>query len=150
MKIVINNCFGGFNISIEALKELVLRNAECVKTMTPKTYYGGDNPKYYRQEEWESKWNKDFLEYKDIGDGMFGHPSAYNIYKDGLLYCFDDRTEKTARADKDLIEVVESLGEKADGFCASLKVVEIPDGIDWGIDEYDGLEKINEAHRSWS
>ena len=65
MKIVINNCFGGFNISIEALKELVLRNAEYVKTMTPKTYYGGDNPKYHRQEEWESKWNDDFKEYKD-------------------------------------------------------------------------------------
>ena len=81
---------------------------------------------------------------------MFGHPRAYNIYKDGLLYSIDDRSEKTTRVDKDLIEVIESLGNKADGFCANLKVVEIPDGIDWEIDEYDGLEKINEAHRSWS
>ena len=50
-----------------------------------------------------------------------------------------------------LVEVVETLGSKmASGRYASLKVVEIPDGIEWEIDEYDGAESIHEVHQSWS
>lgn len=47
------------------------------------------------------------------------------------------------RADKRLIEMVETLGnEIADAF-ADLKVVEIPDdATDWRLDEYDGTETI--------
>ena len=33
--------------------------------------------------------------------------------------------------------------------CAELKVVEIPDGVDYIITEYDGLEQIEETHRVW-
>jgi len=49
-----------------------------------------------------------------------------------------------------LIEAVEKLGEKANGEYASLKVVEIPDGIDYYISDYDGMETIHEQHRSWN
>ena len=150
MKVVINKCFGGFSISIEALQELVKRNANCVKTRIPKTYYGGDNEKYRGKSEWEQSWKKDFSDYTDLGNGMWGHKSAFNILKDGLLYSLDDRSKNSMRTDKDLIEVVETMGEKANGMCASLKIVEIPDDISWEIDEYDGMEKINETHNSWS
>lgn len=55
------------------------------------------------------------------------------------------------RADPRLIEAIEKIGEKeASGRVASLKVVEIPDGTDWEIDEYDGWESIHESHRVWS
>ena len=30
------------------------------------------------------------------------------------------------------------------------KIVEIPDGVQWEITEYDGKECIKEKHRSWS
>jgi len=53
------------------------------------------------------------------------------------------------RGDPDLIKVSELLGAEASGSLASLKVVEIPDGVDWEIDEYDGLEHIAERHRTW-
>ena len=53
------------------------------------------------------------------------------------------------RSDLDLVAVVEELGTKANGFCADLKVVEIPDGVKWHISEYDGLEHIAEDHRTW-
>ena len=54
------------------------------------------------------------------------------------------------RNDPVLIKVVEALGEKANGTFAELKIVEIPDGTDWEIDEYDGSETIHEKHKSWS
>ena len=56
---------------------------------------------------------------------------------------YDDRT------DPDLIKCVETLGDKANGSCANLKVIEIPDGVDWEITDYDGLEKVEEVHRIW-
>jgi hypothetical protein len=53
------------------------------------------------------------------------------------------------RANPLLVQVVEELGEKADGDHAALKVVEIPEGVDWLIDDYDGKEHIEERHRVW-
>ncbi len=55
-----------------------------------------------------------------------------------------------ARDDGFLIEVVETLGEAANGGHASLKVVDIPDDIEWHLEEYDGVEHVAEAHRTWS
>lgn len=49
-----------------------------------------------------------------------------------------------------LVEIVEQLGEAADGRFAELKVVEIPDDVEWGIEEYDGDEYIAEKHRTWN
>ena len=54
------------------------------------------------------------------------------------------------RADPRLIAAIEKVGEDAaSGDLAKVRVVEIPDDIDWDIDEYDGIETINEKHRSW-
>ena len=53
------------------------------------------------------------------------------------------------RDNPNLVKVVETLGSRANGVHAKLRVVEIPDDIEWEIDEYDGQETINEAHRSW-
>lgn len=54
------------------------------------------------------------------------------------------------RTDSKLVECVETLGEAANGRFARLKVVEIPDDINWYLSEYDGIETVEEAHRSWS
>jgi len=53
------------------------------------------------------------------------------------------------RTDPDLVAAVEALGEKANGELALLVVVEIPDGIEWTLEEYDGQEHIAEKHRTW-
>lgn len=53
------------------------------------------------------------------------------------------------REDAILIACVESLGELSWGRFAKLRVVEIPDGISYYIDEYDGMEKIAETHQTW-
>lgn len=53
------------------------------------------------------------------------------------------------RTSKFLVEAVEELGDKASGYCAELQIVEIPDDINWYIDDYDGIESIHEVHKSW-
>lgn len=53
------------------------------------------------------------------------------------------------RNDPILVEIVEQLGEAADGGHAELKVVEIPDDVQWQIGEYDGNEWVAEKHRKW-
>ena len=60
---------------------------------------------------------------------------------------YDDRFK--SRIDPVLIRVVEELGEqKASGKLASLEVIEIPDDVDNPhIDEYDGIETLEEGRR---
>ena len=53
------------------------------------------------------------------------------------------------RDDPNLVFVVESLGEKANGRHAELKVVSIPADVDWYIEDYDGSEHVAERHRIW-
>ena len=53
------------------------------------------------------------------------------------------------RDDPYLVQVVEELGVRADGEFSELTVVEIPDGVLWQIDEYDGHEWVAEQHRRW-
>lgn len=61
----------------------------------------------------------------------------------------DDPFSSNWRTDPKLIEVVERLGEEADGRFAMLEVVEIPDDVDWTICQYDGNEWVAEKHRTW-
>jgi len=108
MKIVINDCHGGFGISKEAMdfmSERGNKQAEAELEEYTGRYCGG-----------------------------------------GVSKKFDYRYK---RDDSDLIEAVKQLRKKANGDHASLKIVEIPDGIDWEIDEYDGMEWVAEKHRKW-
>lgn len=53
------------------------------------------------------------------------------------------------RDDPILIEIVERMGKDAGGTFSRLKIVEIPDDVNWYIAEYDGREWIAERHRTW-
>jgi hypothetical protein len=53
------------------------------------------------------------------------------------------------RDDPELVRVVEALGAEANGKHAELKVIQIPDDVDWEINEYDGNEHVAEKHRTW-
>jgi hypothetical protein len=74
---------------------------------------------------------------------------------DWTYLCNDDLGIKSDnnyayRADPRLIKAIEDVGPNGSaGHCAELKIVEIPDGVDWMIDEYDGYESIHEKHRIW-
>ena len=55
-----------------------------------------------------------------------------------------------ARDDPVLVQLVEEMGEAVDGRYSELKVVDIPDDVEWTVKEYDGLEWVAEVHRTWS
>jgi len=67
---------------------------------------------------------------------------------DGYGYAYSDYDKRT---DPKLVECVKALGSKANGRFAKLKVVKIPDEIDIEecLTDYDGIETIDEPHRSW-
>ena len=129
MKIVINRCYGGFGLS----KEAVMRYAE-LAGMT--LYHKGDSlcDHYYKVP---------VDEYKRLYEEA-QKTRSYGVINE--LY-FSDR--QIGRDDPLLVQVVEELGEMSWDRCAELKVVEIPDDIEWEIKEYDGMESIAEAHRTW-
>lgn len=82
--------------------------------------------------------------------GGFGlSDEALELYasKKGITLKYDC---DIARDDPVLVEVVEQLGTKANGGYSDLKIVEIPDDVDWYIVDYDGVEHIAERHRTWS
>ena len=124
MKIVKNTCFGGFGLSEKAqerLIELGVRFFESIEALNvAKSRDGLDDVWIVRNEE---------------GSYLGKYCDDFNDYK--------------YRTIPSLIQVVEELGKDADGRHASLEIVEIPDGMDYEIDDYDGVETISEPHRSW-
>lgn len=154
MKIVINDCYGGFSLSNKAIKRyLELKGKECHFYKSKSVISVGEKNVYTKVDENDDSFIS-FCFTKNFGDS-FNEPKwkdengmLTKEYSDIWDYHFSDRD--IDRYDKDLIKVIEELGKEASGKCADLKIVEISDYIEWHIDEYDGLESIHEEHRSWS
>lgn len=133
MQIVINKCFGGFCLSNEAFEMyLELKGIKYYKYpgLLGSDYYRVPKEKYEKLSE---MWHKE--------DGNYKRINAKNWF-------LSDRDIK--RNDPLLIKVVKELKNRANGRCAELKIVRIPNNIEWEIDEYDGLETIDEKHKSWN
>jgi len=131
MRIVINNCFGGFNLSNKAF-ELYLKKK---------------NIRWVEKNDYGCYYTIPVIEYERISKECYKRDGDYrNVNGKGYIISSRD----IERNDPILIEVIEELGDEANGRCAELKIVEIPDGVNWEIDEYDGVEKIDEVHRSWN
>jgi hypothetical protein len=139
MKIVINKCFGGFGLSHEAVMlyaekkgiKLYFRNHPSLPNSDLFVQYCRVSPEEYNALEAEySKKKNGIREFNELG-----------------LYFSSTDIE---RNDPILVQTVEELGDKANTRFSDLKVVEIPDGVQWEIDEYDGIETVHEVHRSWS
>lgn len=54
------------------------------------------------------------------------------------------------RDDPVLVNIIEELGADAGGRYSELAIVDIPNDVEWQVDEYDGLEWVAEKHRTWS
>lgn len=142
MKIVKNTCYGGFGLSEKAYERLIELG---VPVKAYKQQKRGEDGLYEPSED-EGKlviYDRDIGENSKINEGM---KSLSGRYWDA----FFDRTNRNHPL---LVQVVEELGgghrTGASGKFSQLEVVEIPDGIEYEIDDYDGMETIREAHRTW-
>ena len=133
MKVVINSCYGGFSLSNFAYKELLRRKGkECY-------FYNWEFGKgYYRIDENPDEYFCVIVTTEDYGE--FTTKIEHSVYyRDGEI-----------RTDPDFIAMIEEFGsEKCGGKYSKLKIVEIPDDVNWEINDYDGIETIHEVHRSW-
>lgn len=118
-KIVYNACFGGFSLSPVAID----RYAE----LKGITIYDGC---YLCPKE----------EYERIADEEDKNPIGPDRYaKSNALYFCHSNID---RADPFLVQVVEELGDKANGSYAKLRIKEVPTGTLYRIDDYDGYETV--------
>lgn len=123
MKVIKNCCYGGFGLSDEAF-EWLIKNKGWVVT------------------GWNHEGNKINPEADII-------KKSETMVIDSHYYLSKDEDSPELRTNPDLIECIEALGEKASGGCAKLVIVEVPDDVEFQIDEYDGWETIREIHRTW-
>lgn len=116
MKIVVNRCYGGFSLSEEAIYALYARRGIRVYTVEDNlgSVYSTVPEEEYKKIRNADKVSGNYVKLNDV----FISPYAVD------------------RDDPDLIAVVEELGsERASGDFAELEIVDIPDGIQYEIDE---------------
>lgn len=147
MKVVINRCYGGFGLSDAAYERLIELGVPVRRYVTERR-----NPetKLYEPEpdnEGEIIFDRELTPPEEDGFSDIYHRYKNTDAKENRYW---DTWTRESRTHHLVIQVVEELGAKADGRCAELSVVEIPDGIDYEISEYDGLEHIAEKHRTWA
>ena len=124
-KIVVSKCFGGFGVSTQAT--LLLRELKNTTALS---------------EVMKGEWYTPSPRAESLGGGEF--PKEINKY-DFNAFCLD-----IPRDDKDLISLIEKHGsEFVSGTHAQLEIVEIPNDVEWLVEEYDGLEHVAEKHRTW-
>lgn len=136
-KVILNKCYGGFDVSKEAYMLYAKK-----KGLTLYLYESNfvDRKFIYKKVNNDDSIFRHYFT-KDMGDNVEINNEDYDKY---CLYLRDEHRE-----DPVLIEVVEELGEKASGRFGNLQVVEIPDDLDYVIDEYDGIETLHQKVQEW-
>lgn len=137
MKIVLNECYGGFHLSYEAQALYVIASGK-----TP--YFYADVSSYddYRKKHRYKLVTLD--EVNKIKNQLYIYCSTTDQGKYVDHFPFDTVDFKNiSRSDPILVSVIETMGsETASGRFASLEIQEIPDGTLYQIDYYDGLEVL--------
>lgn len=131
-KIILNKCYGGFGVSDKVYEEYAKE-----KGFKLFRYEMIDTNKYvFIQKDcgsFRTEYSKEYL-----GEECSTIPNHSYFYIDSEY-----------REDKTLIEIVERLGEEANGDYSYLKVVEIPDDLDYVIENYDGIETLHQRVQEW-
>ena len=139
MKILINKCYGGYSLSPKAMDRYYELQGKIA---------------YHFKSKFVDINNTIYTALEDGDNSLFTtsfsvpNPNDFNSEELWKNYYLDSRPEN--RADPLLIQTIEEIGEKeSSGSCADLRIIEIPDDIEYVIDDYDGIESVHEKHRSW-
>ncbi len=150
-KVVINKCYGGFNLSQKAYAKLVEYGVPVRKYIEQKR---GDNGLYLPEPNNDGEVLFDrSLTPRVSGDGpgalidnqYWDNPDSNSSYwgRYWETWTRDNREHPL------VVRVVEELGDDANGDCARLKIVEIPADVEYEVSEYDGMEHIAQTHQTW-
>jgi hypothetical protein len=145
MKVVINNCFGGFGLSPEATLKLWEMGCKDIEAFPVDEYYGDRDDGILGRTANLEKW-RGYLAMTKKQRKAERH-LFLTVFTPDEKFVLNARG--TTRHDPMLIQVIEDMGKDANAGCADLKVVEIPDDVKYVIQEYDGNEHIAEEHRTW-
>ena len=143
-KVILNKSYGGFDVSKEVYKEYAKRlNLDLFAYEIDFVHNADSTRVYYVRKDFDICLDT-FAKYttKDLGDRVLASKLDDN---------FVLNLDETHREDELLIQIVEELGDKADGKFGCLKVVEIPDDVaeDYVIDDYDGIETLHKRVQEW-
>lgn len=131
MKVVYNGCYGGFSVSDAAIRRYAEIKGISLYPEKGKfsftTYWTVPEEQRLAPLEGEA-W------YKASQEERIAHNEAYSRMTLG--------TREFERDDPVLVQVVEELGDAANGEYAKLKIEDVSKGTLWRIDEYDGNEHV--------
>lgn len=159
MKVVINKCYGGFGLSARAVRRICeLKGRPC--------FFFRRKPGASLDEPMIPATAEDVDDADDLFYSAYDIPNPHDVLPDQRNWhemttderrasneAWEQHTIPTGREierhDLDVVRAVEELGDAASGRFAKLKIVEIPDGVEYEVDEYDGMEHVAELHRTW-
>lgn len=137
MKVILNKCYGGFCVSQEAYELYAKKKG--IKIFPYMIKFDNGTGKCQKANDINSVittyFTKDFGYFVETSDDDL---KGKRFYLDGEY-----------REDPVLIEVVEELGDRASGRFSKLVVVDIPDGMEYEIDDYDGIETLHQKIEKW-
>jgi hypothetical protein len=155
-KIAINDQHGGFGLSPAGLKRWCdLQNKECYFFKRGDFGLEGSFEPITAEEAKNQRMFWSAFNVPNPNDVLPDQSKFYEMTleersesnKKYSSYQVSDRS--IPRDDTYLIQVIKELKEEANGFASNLKIVEIPDDVNWIIEDYDGAEHVAEVHRTW-
>lgn len=134
MKVILNKCYGGFGVSDAGYRLYAQKKGADLFA-----YVSCPNGNMRVDEAGDDYGRLNYFT-SDFGKWVGDNQIDWNK----RLYLGERHRE-----DPVLIEVVEELGSGANGRFSKLEVVDIPDGMDYVIDEYDGIETLHQRVQEW-
>jgi len=144
-KVILNKCFGGFDVSPKAYQlYAIYKGYSCLyKYQFTSTYTYFQNKIVYKLVDLFDECLGCYVT-KYFGKEISETEASKEDWEKHILYLGADNRE-----DDILIKVVEELGDEASGRFGELIVVEIPDDLDYIIDNYDGIETLHARVETW-
>lgn len=138
MKIVLNKCFGGFGVSHEGKMEYYKRAGLTAFPYVDTSRF--DKPSKFERYVGQKIGMMNTVLYLKNDPEVESFKASWKEVDE--KYGYHSLDFEDLRTDEAFVSVVEDLGEKADGSFSNLEVYEIPDGAEYSIHDYDGVETL--------